>query len=207
MVVGERLCWSKGTEPVSRILYRPSDGGNHSSRPAVTGRLERSTRKCRLLDMERTTPKSISLFDLAPRGVCLATDVATCAGELLPHRFTHYRVCGWSVLCCTCRRPLGRPVVNRLAVLWCSDFPLLRGKSDCPASSFRTASRSIAKNVQQLNSRYKYLSQPLRARVELRTSGGMRCDQERSTASFMMRSDSSAVEQPSMLFASPSVSS
>src|SRR4051794_40880186 len=31
-----------------------------------------------------------SLFDLAPRGVCLATHVTMCAGELLPHRFTHH---------------------------------------------------------------------------------------------------------------------
>ena len=71
-----------------------------------------------------------SLFGLALRGVCLAAYVATRAGALLlisnlnlkleispcgPHRFTHH-LCfrfeisesertGWSVLCCTCRRP------------------------------------------------------------------------------------------------------
>ena len=32
----------------------------------------------------------VSLFDLAPRGVYLAADVTTDAGELLPHRFTHH---------------------------------------------------------------------------------------------------------------------
>ncbi len=36
-------------------------------------------------------PGRVSLFGLAPRGVYLADDVATDAGELLPHPFTHYR--------------------------------------------------------------------------------------------------------------------
>jgi len=54
-------------------------------------------------DSERTTP-SISLFDLAPRGVCLAVPVTRHAGELLPHHFTHHRSSGWYIFCCTCRR-------------------------------------------------------------------------------------------------------
>ena len=48
----------------------------------------------------------VSLFGLAPRGVYLAASVTTRAGELLPHRFTHYHFRGWSILCCTCRHPL-----------------------------------------------------------------------------------------------------
>jgi len=35
-------------------------------------------------------PNDTSLFDLAPRGVYLAANVATRAGGLLPHHFTHY---------------------------------------------------------------------------------------------------------------------
>jgi len=48
-------------------------------------------------------PIRVSLFGLAPRGVCLAAAVASDAGELLPHRFTHHLQRGWPILCCTCR--------------------------------------------------------------------------------------------------------
>jgi len=92
-------------------------------------------------------PISTSLFDLAPRGVCLAANVATRAGELLPHRFTHHPL--WVpalagsygghlkvelktkaglfsvALVVTQARKPARPDVIRLAALWCSDFPLL----------------------------------------------------------------------------------
>lgn len=40
--------------------------------------------------IERATQINVSLFGLAPRGVCLAANVTIRAGELLPHRFTHY---------------------------------------------------------------------------------------------------------------------
>src|SRR5438270_8350591 len=73
-------------------------------------------------------PNHISLFDLAPRGVCPAVPVTKHAGELLPHHFTHYLdERGWFVFCCTCRRTdfVRRPDVIRLAALRCSDFPLL----------------------------------------------------------------------------------
>src|ERR1051325_8293546 len=70
-------------------------------------------------------PINISLFDLAPRGVCLAAPVARRAGELLPHRFTHHP--DWSRLVCSLLHlsfPKNRnPGVTRLAALWCSDFP------------------------------------------------------------------------------------
>ena len=71
-----------------------------------------------------SSPVLVSLFGLAPRGVCLAADVTTRAGELLPHHFTHHRK-GWTAFCCTCRRLHSRrPAVNRLDALRCSDFPL-----------------------------------------------------------------------------------
>jgi len=66
------------------------DGGNHSSRPFVTERLERPTRKRdRFSPAMGGQPRSVSLFGLAPRGVYLAAAVTSRAGELLPHRFTH----------------------------------------------------------------------------------------------------------------------
>ena len=90
--------------------------------------------------------------------------VATGAGELLPHRFTHHH---------SKRNPITNPKLEWLvcSLLHLSSFELNRtpgnyparcpmvfglssfaqGKSDCPACSFRTADRSIAKNVQQLN--------------------------------------------------------
>ena len=45
-------------------------------------------------DAGRAAGRRISLFDLAPRGVYLADNVAAAAGELLPHRFTHYPKAG-----------------------------------------------------------------------------------------------------------------
>jgi hypothetical protein len=38
--------------------------------------------------------KNVSLFGLAPQGVCLATRVTKRADELLPHRFTHHLSAG-----------------------------------------------------------------------------------------------------------------
>jgi hypothetical protein len=38
--------------------------------------------------------KNVSLFGLAPRGVCPATLVTKRAGKLLPHRFTHHLAAG-----------------------------------------------------------------------------------------------------------------
>ncbi len=63
----------------------------------------------------------------------------TCDSDL---RSQNLKAAGWSIFCCTCRRPnqlpgsalpsgiwnlesIGRPAVSGLAALWCSDFPLL----------------------------------------------------------------------------------
>src|SRR3954451_18890785 len=94
--------------------------------------------------------ENTSLFDLAPRGVYLATHVTTRAGELLPHRFTHHPdKRGWFIFCCTCRRwtRIQRPDVIRLAALRCSDFPLLPRQKRLPGPLHCTASTIIAKNV------------------------------------------------------------
>ena len=108
--------------------------GNHSSRPAVTGRLERPTRKRRrnhsaaheraahitfpylvLHHEEFTWPQ---LLPDAPVSSYLTVSPITPISR------------GWFVLCCTCRHSARtrRPDVIRLAALWCSDFPLARGK-------------------------------------------------------------------------------
>ena len=57
--------------------------GGHPSRPAVAGRLERSTRRLGRAALERlrrtTARPSVSLLDLAPGGVYRATPVTRCA--------------------------------------------------------------------------------------------------------------------------------
>lgn len=79
-------------------VYKPNfvsdkSDGNHSSRLFVTQQLERPTRKRRLNRFKQLSGqliKNVSLFGLAPRGVCLAALVTKRADALLPHRFTHH---------------------------------------------------------------------------------------------------------------------
>jgi len=52
--------------------------GDHSSSPNVADWIKRPTQRPRA-----GSPDNASLFGLAPRGVCLATHVATRAGALL----------------------------------------------------------------------------------------------------------------------------
>lgn len=77
---------SHAEKPISRILL-PQSGGNHSSRPCVAERFKRPTRR-RCSEELGTGSPAVFLFGLAPRGVYLAEDVTTHAGELLPHHFT-----------------------------------------------------------------------------------------------------------------------
>ena len=65
-------------EPVSRILYGVAAANGHSSRPAITGKLKRPTRKFGAPSRHAfrvLLPGIPSLFDLAPRGVCHAPDI------------------------------------------------------------------------------------------------------------------------------------
>ena len=75
-------------QAISRVLStlgKPTaclrDNG-HSSSLDVAIKIKRPTRR-----LGRTTLK-LSLFGLAPDGVCLAPAVTGGTGELLPHRFT-----------------------------------------------------------------------------------------------------------------------
>src|ERR671916_3134319 len=65
--------------------------GGHPSRPAVAGRLQRSTRRHRA-GSPRTPAQddgaTVVPLDLAPGGVYRAAPVTRCAGGLLHHRFT-----------------------------------------------------------------------------------------------------------------------
>jgi len=62
-----------------------------------------------------------SLLGLAPEGVCQATQIALCAGALLPHRFS--LACGRlpdpSAVCSLLHYPLGRPNLALASILPC----------------------------------------------------------------------------------------
>src|SRR6266567_3897965 len=63
----------------------------HPSRPAVAGRLVRSTHRlgrAALERLRRTAAEAVDPFDLAPGGVCRAARVTPGAGGLLHRRFT-----------------------------------------------------------------------------------------------------------------------
>src|SRR5690606_2570599 len=63
--------------------------GGHPSRPTVTGRLQRPTRRHRTGHPPAPArAAAAALLGLAPGGVCRATPVTRGAGGLLPHRFT-----------------------------------------------------------------------------------------------------------------------
>ena len=132
-------------EAVSRVLY-PSWGLDHLSGTPFAGRLERSSSRC------KRAGRALSLSDLAPGGVYLATFVAKDAGGLLLHRFTltggyHPVVNAFSypmdnkmrsnkmmpprqsAFCCTCRR-LTRPAVSWHPALRCPDFPQSLSEAD-----------------------------------------------------------------------------
>jgi len=94
---------------VSRILYSPEGDGDHSSGPFVTERLERPTRKRRpSCDGTRNQAGSFSFPYLA-----LHREEFTWPPMLPPTPVSFYLTVspitskrGWSILCCTCRRPL-----------------------------------------------------------------------------------------------------
>lgn len=77
---------------------------------------------------------SAALFDLAPRGVCLAAPVTRDAGGRLLHHFTHH-LCtrqgrGHRLVCFLlhvpsppCLAARRRLPVRKHGALWCSDFP------------------------------------------------------------------------------------
>jgi len=82
-------------------------------------------------------PSNALLFGLAPGGVCLATDVTTGTGKLLPHRFTltlHVRG-GLLSVALSCSSP--RLGVTQHPALRSPDFPPVpyKGTSDHPTYS------------------------------------------------------------------------
>src|SRR5206468_1914895 len=93
------------------------------------------------------------LFGLAPRGVYLAAPVTRYAVALLPQRFTHHRKPAGLFSVALVVALLKRPDVIRLAVLWCSDFPLLKIQQRLPDLLYYCkASYMIAKVFNNYNS-------------------------------------------------------
>ena len=88
---------------------------------------------------------ALSLFGLAPDGVCLAGQVTPAAGALLPHRFTltcaRSRGAGPSAVCSLWHFPAGRPDWPLASILPCgaptflSEFPGWGRRRDHPAGS------------------------------------------------------------------------
>jgi len=84
------------SRPVGRVLCAGAPcgiapGGDHPSRPAVAGRLQRSTRRLGRAALERLRrPATCAAdpLDLAPGGVYRAARVTPSAGGLLHRRFT-----------------------------------------------------------------------------------------------------------------------
>ena len=75
-------------------------------------------------------PSNALLFGLAPGGVCLATDVTTGTGKLLPHRFTltlHVRG-GLLSVALSCSSP--RLGITQHPALLSPDFPPVPGQGD-----------------------------------------------------------------------------
>ena len=139
-------------------VYKPNPvsangGGDHSSRPTVTCRLERPTRKRRPIARTLDGPSiAFSYLALHHEEFTWPSSVATDAGELLPHRFT-LDPCGqvYSLLHLSSSSHQGCPDVIRLAALWCSDFPLLPMAKAITRRASLQGKLSIAKNVEHSN--------------------------------------------------------
>ena len=78
-----------------------------------------------------------------------------CAGELLPHRFTHHpsKKAGLFSVALVVTGFRRCPDVIRLAALRCSDFPLPQWEKRLPGLLLLHGSRSITKNVEHWNMR------------------------------------------------------
>jgi hypothetical protein len=127
MVQSDCVIIEKRSRTISRILC-PLPGGCHSSRAAVTRRLQQPTRRV-------VTGPATFLFGLAPDGVYRACRVTATTGGLLPHLFTLTRP---SRAVCFCGTIPGSPPLDVIQhpALWCPDFPLpaLRpAATACPA--------------------------------------------------------------------------
>jgi hypothetical protein len=104
---------------------RRAAGGGHPSRPAVAGRLQRSTRRHRAgrprTPAQAVTPGGSGPFDLAPGGVYRAAPVTRGAGGLLPHRFTLTPKGGLFSVALSRGSP--RVAVSNHPALWSPDVP------------------------------------------------------------------------------------
>ncbi len=105
---------------------------------------------------------NVSLFGLAPQGVCPAEHVATLAGEPLPHRFTIAHAstanrASFRAVCSLLHSSVGSPrlAVSQPAVLWCSDFPPVTfRRSDSQPAITRSAPEFLRPKVSQRDAKY-----------------------------------------------------
>lgn len=118
-------------------------GGGHPSRPAVTDRLQRPTRRHRT-GRPRSPARVVvsaddALLGLAPGGVYRATPVTRGAGGLLPHRFTLTVPDGnGGLFSVALSRGSPRVAVSNHPALWSPDVPRRRAKpTDATARSTR----------------------------------------------------------------------
>ena len=134
---------------------------DHSSGPDITDRLVRPTRRRPLPaiagreEIGRTSLIPVSLFGLAPQGVCLAEHVATLAGDAFTSPFHHRpredqsltRLAPDRAVCSLLHSSVGSPrlAVSQPAVLWCSDFPL-GGKTQRSPDLLHANGESIAQD-------------------------------------------------------------
>jgi len=113
----------------------------HLGRPLLTGSCDlpedgSDTAIAGRVEIGRTSLMSVSLFGLAPQGVCLAEHVATLAGDAFTSPFHHRppeerpltEPAADRAVCSLLHSSVGSPrlAVSQPAVLWCSDFPLGR---------------------------------------------------------------------------------
>ena len=141
-------------------VYKPNlvpvfTGSDHSSRPCVTARLKRPTRKRRRIAStpERAAQSRFPIWPCTARSLPgpWLLPVTPVSSYLTISPITSCEAGILSVALVVARKMRARPDVIRPAALWCSDFPpLLVAKAITRRASLQ-GSKSITKYVQQSN--------------------------------------------------------
>ncbi len=138
MLHGARLAASlegkRVRRPVSRVLFRPKDGDDHSSGPAIADRFSRPTRTPRAVSPASRSPRDVPIRSCSRRGLP-CRPCCQARGGLLPHPFTLPCPEGQAV-CFLWRYPSGRPGRKLSAAIspWSPDFPR---REQAPAATAR----------------------------------------------------------------------
>ncbi len=123
-------------------------------------------------------PSNAPLFGLAPGGVCLAPDVTTGTGELLPHRFTLTLPASGrgGLLSVALSSSSPRLGVTQHPALWSPDFPPASLRRSAPAGDHLPCSGSIIRPREDRSfhcyfNRFNFLCNPPRNGISIRTRG------------------------------------